>query len=173
MSRIVRHLPVLGQDPAPPLPRPAWHWVLIGTGLIFCLWLPLIALAGWLAGALSSGGSGPSPGPGSDFWLLAGSVAPFVTSILIAWCGGTYVVARFGGMTQLGHGALAGLLASSLAWACALGGGALAEGWMRLVTALVLLPSGSALAALGAWRGRAETLPPGGSRDPGGSRASD
>ncbi len=55
-SMMVRRLPVL-QNPAPgdaDDQRPPWHWVLIGAGFVFTLWIPLAIAAQWLSRMLAA-----------------------------------------------------------------------------------------------------------------------
>jgi hypothetical protein len=116
-----RRLPVIqeptGED-AEAAARPAWQWVLIGSGLLVTIWTPavavVLAVARKIAGAVTSGAA---PGPG-----LSGALVG-LTFALAALAAG-YLVGRFGVKTQRRHAVFAGLLAAAEIWLLALLGGA-------------------------------------------------
>ena len=164
---MVRRLPVL-QNPAPgdaDDQRPPWHWVLIGAGFVFTLWIPLAIAAQWLSRMLAASmvdladaeavahfnATAPT---GQRVLLSAVLLGPLVLSFVAACVSGGMLVGRFGGRAGFREATLAGLLAAAVAWLVALLGGALSP-WSVAVASLVLLGgAGSGLTRLGAWLGR-------------------
>lgn len=151
-----RRLPVIqepsGEDAAAEA-RPAWQWVLIGSGLLVTIWTPAVALvlavARWLA---ATGKGAPALGPSVAASLVALS---FVLSALAAG----YLVARFGGRTRLRHTFLAGLAAALEIWGLAWMGGAFASALVALTALSSLSLLGSGGCGLGGWLGRRKKAP--------------
>src|SRR3954467_13787906 len=108
----IRRLPVIqeptGEDAEAAL-RPAWQWVLIGSGLLVTIWTPFVLIALAAARKISAIGSGAPTGPGAAAALVA---ATFALSALAAG----YLVARFGSRTKRRHAVFAGLLAATEIW---------------------------------------------------------
>ncbi len=102
----VRRLPVVqeptGED-AEAAARPAWQWVLIGSGLLVTLWAPLAALVGVLARAF------PRWGPGAATALV-------VLTLGLAAAASGYLVSRFGRRASLRHAVVGGLLGAAELW---------------------------------------------------------
>jgi hypothetical protein len=143
---VVRRLPVIQTKDAADAAaeaRPPWHWVLIGAGLVFTIWIPLAMLALWLGRALVTSFE-PEPLLGALFVLI-----PVISSFSLACLSGGALVGRFGGRAAAREAALAGVLAAFAAWIVALSSGALAPFLVAVTTAL-LLPT---LAGLLAWLG--------------------
>lgn len=115
----MRRLPVIqepaGEDAEAAL-RPAWQWVLIGSGLLVTIWTPTVAVSLALARRLASAADG-AVGAGPAALLVAGTFA------LAALAAG-YLVARFGPRARLRHAAGSGVLAAAEIWVLALLGGA-------------------------------------------------
>jgi hypothetical protein len=113
-----RRLPVIqeptGED-AEAAARPAWQWVLIGSGLLVTIWTPTVAVV--LALARKIAGPGGTPGPA----LAASLVAVTFAAASVA---AGYLVARFGVRTRPRHAVFTGLVAALEIWALALLGGA-------------------------------------------------
>jgi hypothetical protein len=113
-----RRLPVIqeptGED-AEAAARPAWQWVLIGSGLLVTIWTPTVALSLVLARKIA--GPDGAPGPALAALLVA------LTFALAALAAG-YLVSRFGLRTRPRHAVFSGLLAALEIWALALLGGA-------------------------------------------------
>jgi hypothetical protein len=132
-----RRLPVIqeptGED-AEAAARPAWQWVLIGSGLLVTIWTPTVAVL--LALARKIAGPGGTPGPA----LAASLVAVTFAAASVA---SGYLVARFGVRTRPRHAVFSGLVAALEIWALALLGGAFPSALLG-VSALLSL---SALAA--------------------------
>jgi hypothetical protein len=137
-----RRLPVIqepaGED-AEAAARPAWQWVLIGSGLLVTIWTPFVALA--LAAARKIA-SDAAPGAGVAAILVA---ATFALASLAAG----YLVARFGRKTRARHTLLAGVLAATEIWALALLGGAFASPWVGLSALVTLSAVAAAFCSLG------------------------
>jgi len=137
----IRRLPVIqeptGEDAEAAL-RPAWHWVLIGSGLLVTIWTPFVLLALAVARKISATGAGAAAG------LAAGTFA------LAAVTTG-YLVARFGPRTRLRHAVFAGLAAAAEIWLLALMGGAFASALVGLSALLSLSALAAGFCALGAW----------------------
>jgi hypothetical protein len=110
----VRRLPVIqeptGED-AEAAARPAWQWVLIGSGLLVTIWAPLAALAGALARTF----------PG---WGASAATAMVVLSLALAAAAAGYLVSRFGRRASPRHAVFGGLLAAVELWLIGLLGGA-------------------------------------------------
>jgi len=121
-----RHLPVLRADDraAPGRSRP--RWIAIGGGLVVLLWVPLVALAGSL-------------GLGSPAVALGGfAAAAAAAGAIVRATGG--VARRDAAISGAAAGALLALVAL-------LGTG---TPWTVGAAALVLVPTGAALAWVGA-----------------------
>ena len=143
-----RRLPVIqeptGED-ALAASRPAWHWVLIGSGLLVSMFLPL-ALA-----ALALGRAGPvvrSLGAVMAAGLAAGGAFALASSLA------GYLLARFGPRTQRRHAAFAGLLGAAELWCMVLLSGGFQAVYLGISTLLMLSALGSAFCVLGAWMHR-------------------
>lgn len=126
---MVRRLPVI-QNKAPEdaeaEERPPWHWVLIGTGFVITIWLPLVMIAVWIGGAL-----------------------PVLLSLALACGAGGALVGRFGGRAGVREATLSGVVAAACAWGLALLSGALSPWTIAVMSALVLF----AAAAIFSWVG--------------------
>jgi len=164
---MVRKLPVL-QNPAlgdSDDQRPPWHWVLIGAGFVFTLWIPLAIVAEWLSRALAASrvdladaaavahfnATAPT---GQRILLSAVLLGPLVLSFVAACVAGGMLVGRFGGRAGSREATLAGLLAAAVGWLVALIGGGLSP-WSVAVASLALLGgAGAGLTRLGGWLGR-------------------
>lgn len=142
-----RRLPVIqeptGED-AEAAARPAWQWVLIGSGLLVTIWTPsamlALAIARKIAAMQAAGATGPS--------LSAGLVA--ATFSLSALAAG-YLVAKFGQRTQRRHAVFAGLLAAGEIWVLASIGGAFPSAVVAVSVFLALSVLAGSFSALGAW----------------------
>jgi hypothetical protein len=137
-----RKLPVIqepaGED-AEAAARPAWQWVLIGSGLLVTIWTPTVALLLALARKLTQSGA---LGPLSAVLLLASSFA-------LASLAAGYLVARFGLRTQRHHAVYAGLLAATEIWLLALLGGAFQSAQPAAAALLTLAALAAGFCALG------------------------
>jgi hypothetical protein len=143
-----RRLPVIqeptGEDAEAAL-RPAWQWVVIGSGLLVTIWTPFVLLAFTVARKISSAASaGAATGPGA-----AASVAA-LTFALSALAAG-HLVARFGSRTKLRHAVFSGLLAAAEIWFLALLGGAFHSALLGVSALLSLSGLSAGFCALGAW----------------------
>ena len=141
----IRRLPVIQQptgDDAEAAARPAWHWVLIGSGLLVTLFLPL-ALAALALGrtGLVVRWLGPVP--------AAGLAAAAAFALAAALAG--YLLARFGPKTRRRHAALAGLAGGGEVWALVLLSGGFQAAWQGASTLFMLFMVGAAFCGLGAW----------------------
>jgi len=150
-----RRLPVIqeptGEDAEAAL-RPAWHWVLIGSGLLVTIWTPLVLVALAVARKIATlGSTAVRTGPGIAACLVAATLA---LSALLAG----YLVARFGSRTRLRHAALAGLAAAAEIWFLALLGGAFSSGLVGVTALLSLSGLSTGFCALGAWLRRARSV---------------
>jgi len=136
-----RRLPVIqepaGED-AEAAARPAWHWVLIGSGLLVTIWTPFVLLALAVARKISA------TGPGAAASLAAGTFA------LASFTAG-HLVARFGPRTRVWHAVFAGLAAAAEIWLLALLGGAFPSALLGLSALLSLSGLAAGFCALGAW----------------------
>ena len=136
-----RRLPVIqeptGEDAEAAL-RPAWHWVLIGSGLLVTIWTPFVLVALAVARKISAAGAGAAAS------LAAGTLA------LSAFTAG-HLVARFGPRTRLRHAVFAGLAAAAEIWLLALMGGAFASALVAVSALLSLSGLAAGFCALGAW----------------------
>jgi hypothetical protein len=140
-----RRLPVIqeptGED-AEAAARPAWHWVLIGAGMLVSMFMPL-ALA-----ALALGRTGVVVrGLGA---VMAAGVAAGVALALAAALSG-YLLARFGPRTQARHAALAGFSGAAGLWALVLLSGGFQAAFLAVSTLFMLSAVGATFCALGAW----------------------
>lgn len=140
-----RRLPVIqeptGED-AEAAARPAWHWVLIGAGMLVSMFMPL-ALA-----ALALGRTGVVV-----HWLgpvMAAGVAAGIALALAAALAG-YLMARFGPRTQRRHAAFAGLAGAAALWALVLLSGGFQTAFLAVSTFFVLSVVGTTFCVLGAW----------------------
>jgi len=140
-----RRLPVIQEptgDDAEAAARPAWHWVLIGSGMLVSMFMPL-ALAG-----LALGRTGVMVrGLGA---LLAAGVAAGVAFALAATLAG-YLMARFGPRTQPRHAAFAGLAGAVELWGLVLLSGGFQAAFLGVATLFMLSAVGAGFCALGAW----------------------
>jgi hypothetical protein len=149
-----RRLPVIqeptGED-AEAAARPAWHWVVIGSGMLVSMFMPL-ALA-----ALALGRMGLMVrwlGP-----VMAAGVAAGVAFALASALAG-YLLARFGPRTQRRHAAFAGLAGAAELWALVLLSGGFQAAVLGVSTLLMLSAVGAAFCALGAWLQRRDKTVP-------------
>jgi hypothetical protein len=143
---VVRRLPVVQNKDAADAAaeaRPPWHWVLIGAGLVFTIWIPLAMAALWVGRALVSSFE-PGPLLGAVFVLI-----PVISSFSLACLSGGALVGRFGGRAAAREAALAAVLAAFAAWIVALASGALSPLSLAATTALVLPASAGLLGWLG------------------------
>ncbi len=142
-----RRLPVIqepsGED-AEAAARPAWQWVLIGSGLLVTIWTPLVAVSLAIARWIAEARSADTPGAGVAAGLVAASFA-------LSSAAAGYLVARFGPRAQLRHAALAGLLAAAEIWGLALLGRAFSSTLVAISALLSLSVLASAFCALGGW----------------------
>lgn len=143
-----RRLPVIqeptGEDAEAAL-RPAWQWVLIGSGLLVTMWTPLVLVALAVARKISALRSPTAP-PGSA--LAASLVA--ATLALSALAAG-YLVARFGSRARPRHAVFAGLASAAEIWFLALLGGAFSSGLLGATAFLSLSVLCAGFCGLGAW----------------------
>jgi hypothetical protein len=146
-----RRLPVIqepsGEDAAA-ASRPAWQWVLIGSGLLVTIWTPSVAVLLALGRKLQAARAGSPPlGAGAAASLVAASFAGAAVAA-------GYLVARFGRQTRPRHAAAAGLLAALEIWMLALLGGAFGSSLVAITAFLSLAALGSGFCGLGGWLGR-------------------
>jgi hypothetical protein len=136
----VRRLPVIqeptGED-AEAAARPAWHWVLIGSGLLVTIWAPLAALVGTLARAF------PSASGGVATVLIMGSLA-------LAAAATGYLVSRFGRRVSLRHAVFAGLAGAAELWVVGFLGSAYGSSMVAITALLSLTALSAAFCAIGA-----------------------
>jgi hypothetical protein len=141
-----RRLPVIQEptgDDAVAASRPAWQWVLIGSGLLVTIWTPTVAVALAIARKISAARAGGPPlGPTVAAALVA---LTFAASSVAAG----YLVARFGPRTRLRHALLSGLVAAGEIWLLALMGGAFTSGLVAASALLSLSILASGFCALG------------------------
>jgi hypothetical protein len=139
-----RRLPVIqeptGED-AEAAARPAWHWVLIGSGSLVTMFLPLALLTLALART--------SPVVRRFGAIAAAGTAAGVTFALSAAVAG-YLLARFGPKTQRRHAAFAGLLGAVELWVLVLLSGGFQAAFLGASTLFMLSGVGAAFCALGA-----------------------
>jgi hypothetical protein len=140
-----RRLPVIQEptgDDAEAAARPAWHWVLIGSGMLVTMFMPLalallaVARTGPLVrglGAVAAAGTAA----GAAFALAAGIAG--------------YLMARFGPRSRGRHAAFAGLLGAGELWGLVLLSGGFQAAFLGASTLLMLAGVGAAFCALGAW----------------------
>lgn len=121
--------------------RPAWHWVLIGSGLLVTIWTPLVAIALLVARKIAG-----DRAPGSA--VLALLVA---FSFVVAGLAAGYLVARFGLRTRPRHAVFAGLAAALEIWFLALLGGAFSSRVLGLSALASLSLIAGIFSALGGW----------------------
>jgi len=140
-----RRLPVIqeptGED-AEAAARPAWHWVLIGAGMLVSMFMPL-ALA-----TLALGRAGMVVR-----WLgavLAAGVAAGIALALAAGLAG-YLLARFGPRTHRRHAAFAGLVGAVALWALVLLSGGFQAAFLAVSTLFMLSAVSASFCVLGAW----------------------
>jgi hypothetical protein len=143
----VRRLPVIQQvagEDADAASRPAWQWILIGSGLLVTIWAPAVALTLLVARKFAGD---DAPGAGLAGGLVAGSFA------LAALAAG-YLVGRFGARTRLRHAVFAGLSAALEIWLIALLGAAFSSVLLAVSALVSLAALAGAFAAMGAWLSR-------------------
>lgn len=140
-----RRLPVIqeptGED-AVAASRPAWHWVVIGSGMQVSLFMPL-ALAALALGRI--GFVVHAFGP-----VMAAALAAGIAFALAAALAG-YLLARFGPRTQRRHAAYAGLLGAAELWCLVLLSGGFQAAFLGVSTLCMLSALGAAFCVLGAW----------------------
>lgn len=149
-----RRLPVIQEptgDDAEAAARPAWQWVLIGSGLLVTIWTPSVALALALARKIAAlrlaGGAGAG---------IAAALAALTFALSSVAAG--YLVARFGARTQRRHALFSGLLAAVEIWILALMGGAFTSGFVAVTALLSLSGLAAGFCALGAWLRRRKNM---------------
>ena len=150
-----RRLPVIqeptGED-AEAAARPAWHWVLIGSGLLVTIWAPSAVVALAIARKIAAGRpDAAAAGAGVATALVA------LTFALASMVAG-YLVARFGVRTARRHASFAGLLAVVEIWILALLGRAFPSGSVALSALLVLSGLAAVFCTLGAWLRRRKNM---------------
>jgi hypothetical protein len=140
-----RRLPVIqeptGED-AEAAARPAWQWVLIGSGLLVTIWTPSVALVLMAAKKIAALRAGAATGPGASAVLVA------VTFALSAVAAG-YLVRRFGQRTLRRHAIFSGLAAAGEIWFLALLGGAFSSALLAVSALLSLSLLSAGFCALG------------------------
>jgi hypothetical protein len=139
----IRRLPVIqapSGDDAEAASRPAWHWVLIGSGFVVTIFLPVVLLA--LAIARSSFASRWGTLP-----TLTGAAAGGSLALASTLAG--YMVARFG-FRGVRIAALAGALGAFELWGLVLVGGGFGSIFEGLILFATLIPLGGGFCALGA-----------------------
>lgn len=145
-----RRLPVIqeptGED-AEAAARPAWQWVLIGSGLLVTIWTPSAMLALAIARKIAAWQAGAAAGAGLSAALVA------ATFSFSAWAAG-YLVAKFGQRTQRRHAVFAGLVAAGEIWLVASIGEAFPTAVVAGSVFLALSLLAGAFCALGAWFAR-------------------
>lgn len=151
-----RRLPVI-QEPsgadAEAAARPAWQWVLIGSGLLVTIWTPSVALVLLVAQKISMARPGqPAPGAG----LAAGLVA---VTFALAAVGAGFLVARFGPRAGLRPAVLAGLVGAAEIWLLASLGDAFGSGLVAGSALLSLSGLAAGFCAIGAWLARRKKSP--------------
>jgi hypothetical protein len=138
-----RRLPVIqeptGED-AEAAARPAWQWVLIGSGLLVTIWTPSVAVL--LALARKIAGPDGAPGPALAALLVA------LTFALSSLATG-YLISRFGVRTRQRHAVFSGLLAALEIWVLALLGGAFSSTLVGVSALLSLSALAAGFCALG------------------------
>ncbi|RYE94208.1 MAG: hypothetical protein EOO75_02565 [Myxococcales bacterium] len=146
-----RQLPILRQPAAPPAgtvpapddpdERPPWHWSAIGAVLIFATWLPLAMVGQWasrrLVGWLAPAGSQAeltarlaAASSGERAAVQAATVLPPLLAFAAACLAGAALVGRFGHRAGVREAAVAGVVATSTAWALTAAGDGLGATWM-------------------------------------------
>lgn len=141
-----RRLPVIqeptGED-AEAAARPAWQWVLIGSGLLVTIWTPFVAVTLAIARKIAgSAAGGAAPGPGLAAVLVGLTFA-------LACLAAGYLVARFGVRTRPRHAVFSGLLAAAEIWLLALLGGAFPSALVGVSALLSLSVLAAGFCALG------------------------
>jgi hypothetical protein len=143
-----RRLPVLNSPAAEELAdRRPWQWVGFGALAVFTLWVPLSALAGWVAAHLAAG-----VGQGDDARLARTGIAIaalHVAALALGAALGGYLVGRWGTRgVGLREATLSGLVAAvaalALTWA--------SSGFSA--SSLLLVAGAPPMAALGGKLGR-------------------
>jgi len=122
--------------------RPSWHWVVIGSGMLVSMFLPLAL------GALALGRIGfvvRALGPVRAAGLAAG------LAFALAAARAGYLLARFGPRTQRRHAAYAGLLGAAELWGLVLLSGGFQAAFLGVSTLCMLSAVGAAFCVLGAW----------------------
>lgn len=141
----IRRLPVIQEptgDDAEAAARPGWHWVLIGSGMLVTLFMPLALAALALART--------EPVVRRFGTVAAAGTAVAVTFALSAVLAG-YWQARFGPRTQRRHAALAGLAGAVELWLLVLLSGGFQPAAQGVYTLFVLSAVGAGFCTLGAW----------------------
>jgi hypothetical protein len=145
---MVRRLPVV-QNPSPEDEvaerRPPWQWTLIGAGLAITIWLPLLAVALWVAARL---GAAASPGA-----RIAATILPIVLAFGASTLAAGAMVGRFGGRSSEREALLSGALAAVVACVFAVLGGSTSAPAIAAAGGILVI-TGSVTAWLGARLGR-------------------
>jgi hypothetical protein len=142
-----RRLPVIqeptGED-AEAAARPAWQWVLIGSGLLVTIWTPSVAVALAVARKISAARlAGAAVGAG----VAAGLVA---TTFALSAVAAGYLIARFGQRTLGRHAFFSGLVGAAEIWLLALMGGAFTSALIAMSALFSLSVLAGAFCGLGA-----------------------
>ena len=146
---MVRRLTVLQNqdtDDAAAARRPRWHWVLIGSGFVITLFLPLSLLGVWLGTWLSHAAARVDNAAAQ---IVLGAL-PVALSFLIACAAAGALIGRFGGRAKTREAALSGSLGALLGWGLAVLGGSLTPWLVAVASLLVLVLLGAGAASLGA-----------------------
>ena len=123
---MVRRLPVIqtkDAEDAAAEARPQWHWVVIGTGFIITIWIPLAMIAVAAGRAFSDA-----------LTLLFLVLLSFALACIAAGA----LVGRFGGRAGRREATLSGLVAATAAWLVAFASGALTPWPVALASGLIL-----------------------------------
>ena len=151
----IRRLPVIQQatgEDADAAARPAWQWVLIGSGLLVTIWTPSVAVALAIARKIAAGRP--------DAAVTGASVAAALAALTFALSSVTagYLVARFGERTTLRPALFSGLAAAVEIWILALMGGAFTSGFIAGSALFSLSGLAAGFCALGAWLRRRKNM---------------
>ena len=126
--------------------KPTWQWALIGGGLVFALWLPLVVVSLWLVAQITA-----KPAEPPSAWMSLLTILPIAASYAIACIAGGWGLKHFATALSGRASALAGAACGTLACGIALIGGELSPWLVALGSWLALAGGGAALTWLG-WR---------------------
>jgi tRNA-(ms[2]io[6]A)-hydroxylase len=164
-----RRLPILQGHTTAQQPddeeRPPWHWSAIGAVAIFVAWLPLAAAA--QAVSMRALERAPDPAGAAEsvpISIRLAMIALHLVAFALAAFAGGLLVGRFGAKAGPKEAAIAGFLASSLAWALAAAQPQQGPGPGALIWGMILVVLGSLGAAIAYSGGRTgvRRRPPGG-----------